>query len=86
MKRTLGNSIFLILLLLSVGLVAAMPFLSFGFTVLALGDEPLANQPGYILLLLFLRPYLCVAFFWSVFALAVRRKWLLFGTKKGLVG
>jgi hypothetical protein len=64
---------------MSAFLVFATPFLAFGFAVMALGDEQLGNQPGYVLLLLFLQPHLWLAFLWSIFVLAIRRKWFTFG-------
>jgi hypothetical protein len=79
----LGNSIFCVLLLLSSLLVLATPFLALGFAVMGIGDEQLGNQPGYVLLLIFLRPHLCLAFLWSIFVLTIRRRWLAFGAKNG---
>ncbi len=84
MKRALGNSIFGLLLLVSVLLVFATPFLALGFDAMALGDEQLGNQPAYVLVLIFLRPHLCLAFLWSIFVLAIRRKWLTFGGRNTL--
>jgi hypothetical protein len=83
-KRALGNSIFCALLLLSILLVIATPFLALGFAVIGLADEQLGNQPGYVLLLIFVRPHLCVAFLWSLFVLAIRREWLTFGARSRL--
>ena len=78
MKRVLGNSIFLALFVLSVVLIVMTPSLMMGFIAVALGDEELGNTPGYMLFVFF-RPHLFVALLWSVFVLAVRRNWLLFG-------
>ena len=80
MKRALGNTIFSILLLLSILLVVATPFLALGFDVIALGNEDICNQPQYVLLLIFLRPHLFLAFLWSTFVLANRRGWVALGT------
>jgi len=75
--RRVSALVLWLLVTVSLLLIAVQPILLLGFVVVGLGDEQVGNHPAHALILAFV-PCMCLVSIWSLFALAVRRKWLIF--------